>query len=138
MIGDVTANDRPRGLTGALLASLLVPLAGFVLGIRYLLRERVGPGLALILIGFVCFAVWGLLLSSVLIVGADHVLTEDAKRLKAIEIKIPTVKGATGPRQAPRHTSSVPIKKESAAELANQIRARERELLKASGAGGGP
>ena len=138
MIGDVTANDRPRGLTGALLASLLVPLAGFVLGIRYLLRERVGPGLALILIGFVCFAAWGLLVSTVLVVGADHVLTEDAKRLKAIEIKIPTIKGATGPHQAPRHKSSAPIKKGSAAELANQIRARERELLKASGAGGGP
>ena len=53
MIDDVTAHDRQRGMTGALLASLVVPLAGFVLGIRYLLRERVGPGLALILIGFV-------------------------------------------------------------------------------------
>ena len=38
-----------------------------------------------------------------LVVGADHVLSEDAKRLKAIEIKIPKVKGATGAHQAPRH-----------------------------------
>lgn len=138
MIDDVTANDRPRGMTGALLASLVVPMAGFVLGIRYLLRERVGPGLALILVGFVCFAGWALLVSTVLVVGADHALSEDAKRLKAIEIKIPTVTGATREAQAPRHNSSVPASKESAAEWANRIRARERELLKASGAGGAP
>ena len=61
MIDEMTDNDRPRRMTGALLASLVVPMAGFVLGIRYLLRERVGPGLALILVGFVSFAVWALL-----------------------------------------------------------------------------
>jgi hypothetical protein len=138
MIDEMTANDRPRGMTGALLASLIVPLAGFVLGIRYLLRERVGPGLALILVGFVSFAVWALLVWGVFVVGADHVLSEESNRLKAIEIKIPTVKGATGPSRAPTRKSSVPAKKESAGEFAERIRARERELLKATGAGGAP
>jgi hypothetical protein len=138
MIDEMTANDRQRGMTGPLLASLIVPMAGFVLGIRYLLRERVGPGLALILVGFVSFAAWALLVSTVLVVGADHVLSEETNRLKAIEIKIPSVKGATGPSRAPTHKSNAPAKKESAAEFGERIRARERELLKSTGAGGGP
>lgn len=71
-----TSANKTRGTTWAVTASLLVPLAGFLLGIVYLLRERVGRGLALILIGFVCFAGWGFVASAALVVGTKHALRE--------------------------------------------------------------
>jgi hypothetical protein len=43
-----------------LLGALLVPFLGVILGLQLLMRERVGPGLALIFIGVLCWGAWGL------------------------------------------------------------------------------
>ena len=72
-----------RGSAWAVLAALFVPFAGFVLGVVYLLRERIGKGLALILLRFVCFGAWAVVGSVALVTGANHALHE----FKVQEIK---------------------------------------------------
>jgi hypothetical protein len=62
------------GAPWAVLAALLVPFAGFVLGVVYLLRERVGRGIALILLGFVCFGGWSVVLAASAAHSADQAM----------------------------------------------------------------
>ncbi len=70
---------RRSGSGWAVLAALLVPLAGFWLGVAYLLRERIGKGLAMILLGFVCFGAWGVVMSVALAVGTEHAVSESLR-----------------------------------------------------------
>ncbi len=67
---------RRGGPPWAVLAALLVPFAGFVLGVVYLLRERVGRGIALILLGFVCFGGWSVVLAA----SAAHSVDQAMRR----------------------------------------------------------
>lgn len=61
--------EREREWTAwGLVLSLLVPFVGVVLGLRLLLRERLGPGLALILVGVICWGAW----AGVYFVSATH------------------------------------------------------------------
>jgi hypothetical protein len=115
-------DNRQRGITGALLASLLVPLAGFVLGVAYLLRERVGRGLALIFVGWVCLVGWAFVMTGALAVGTEHVLNEDLKHLRVREAK-EVVRGThTAARVVFVRTGTEPL-----AEWAKHARARERQ-----------
>jgi hypothetical protein len=52
------ARPAPDRTVGLVLASLFVPLVGIVVGVWMLLRERVGPGLALIFVGILCGGLW--------------------------------------------------------------------------------
>lgn len=56
------------------MAALVVPFAGFVLGVVCLFRERVGRGLALILLGFVCLGGWSVALAATAAHSADQAM----------------------------------------------------------------
>jgi hypothetical protein len=72
--------QRPKGIGGWVVASLFIPLVGFVVGIRELARDRVGPGLALILVSFVCAGGWTIALVSI----AAHNASVEAVRAAEI------------------------------------------------------
>lgn len=72
---ELQLDAKPRsGPPWAVLAALLVPFAGFVLGVVHLLRERVGRGIALILLGFVCFGGWSVVLAASAVHSADQAM----------------------------------------------------------------
>ena len=71
---------RRSGSGWAVLAALVVPLAGFWLGVVYLMRERIGKGLAMILLGFVCFGAWGVVMSVAFAVGTEQAVSESLRR----------------------------------------------------------
>jgi hypothetical protein len=48
--------DRPG--TGSYIAAVLVPLAGFILAIKALAKDKIGPGLALALTAWVAMTIW--------------------------------------------------------------------------------
>ncbi len=97
----------------AVLAALLVPLAGFWLGVAYLLRERIGKGLAMILLGFVCFGAWGVVMSVAFAVGTEHAVSESLRRVT-------------------HHPVSVRIDGATVDEYTSRVRACEREASTAS------
>ena len=93
---------RTSGSGWAVLAALLVPLAGFWLGVAYPLRERVGKGLAMILLGFVCFGAWGVVMSVAFAVGTEQAASESLRRAQHRPVSI-RIGGAT----ADEHTRHV-------------------------------
>lgn len=117
--------QRQRGMAGPLLASLLVPLAGLVLGIRYLLRERIGPGLALILVGFACLAAWGVVASAALVVGTEHALKESLKHRPTQTERLVVGRYVEAPLSVPTH----PVSSAERAAISKRFKASEERSL---------
>jgi hypothetical protein len=58
-----TNSDNPGA--GSYVAAILVPFVGFILAIRALAKDKVGPGLALVLTAWLAMTVWGALFFAV-------------------------------------------------------------------------
>jgi hypothetical protein len=96
-------------------------LAGFWLGIAYLLRERIGKGIAMILLGFVCFGAWGVAMSVVLAVGTEQAISRAEHRPVSIRI------GGATPEEYTRRMRAC----ERKASTASQRRIEELEACMA-------
>ncbi len=124
-----------RGSAWAVLAALLLPFAGFVLGVVYLLRERIGKGLALILLGFVCFGGWAVVGSAALVVGAHRALNEDLNRTRRQPVSI-RIGGETLPeytRRAKANEAKVQACEHEAANATAQRVAKLEACLEHAG-----
>jgi hypothetical protein len=67
-------SNKPPGW-GSYLAAVLVPFAGFVLAIRTLAKDKIGPGLALVLTAWLAMTIWSAIFFAVAYHRIDDALS---------------------------------------------------------------